>query len=75
MVIPFGPILRTGIEIFGPIVLREVSKPRFRKFVEQKVEDISIDLGQRIVGKFRKRTKNDFIIRRGKQNFHCRRMR
>jgi len=74
MVIPFGPILKTGIEIVGPIILREVIKPRFRKFVESQVEGFAQELARRRFTTKRTKTKNVINIRRGKQRFQCRKV-
>jgi len=62
---------RRAVETFGPVLLRELAKPRTRRFIEEKVRDIKKDIGVRraTTGKSKK-----FIIRRGRQSFQCVRM-
>jgi len=74
MVIQFLPtVVRIGQQV-GPILLNEVVKPRFRKFLESQVAE----LGQRATraGKARisgpLRKPKTFIMRRGRQRFQCR---
>ncbi len=77
MPIQFLPtIVRLGTQL-GPILLNEVVKPRFRKFLESQVAE----LGQRatragkerFAGPLRKGSQN-FIMRRGRQRFQCRKV-
>jgi len=77
MVIQFLPtIVRIGQQV-GPILLNEVVKPRFRKFLEGQVAE----LGQRAIreGKSRisgplRSNRGSFIMRRGRQRFQCRKV-
>jgi len=72
MTIQLGEILRRGADILGPIILRELSKPRTRRFIEEKVGDVAIELARH---RFTKKTKKNIIIRRGKRKFSCRMVR
>jgi len=63
----FAGIQRT-VELAGPIILREVQKPRFRKFVEEKLQDVATELGRQ---RFTKKSKK-FIMRKGKRRYECR---
>ena len=56
------------MELIGPIVLREVAKPRFRRFVEEKIGEGAIEIARR---RFTKKSKI-IIIQRGKRRFSCR---
>ena len=67
-----GEALRKGGELIGPIIVRELGKPRTRKFIEQKVEEFAQELGRRVTTT--KKSKQ-FIMRRGGQQFKCRRVR
>ncbi len=68
MSLQIGEILRKGAEIVGPIIVRELSKPRTRKFLEEKAGDVAIEVGRRI---FTKKSKK-FIMRKGQRRFECR---
>jgi len=71
MVVLFGPTLQKIGEQIGPIILRELAKPRTRQFIEEKVGDVAIELAR---GRFTKKAKKEIIIRRGKHQFKCRRI-
>jgi len=71
MTLQLGEILRRGADILGPIVLRELAKPRTTKFIEEKVGEFSQELARQ---RFTKKSKKLIIIRRGRHNFKCRRM-
>jgi len=68
-----APSLQKVLETIGPIVLREVSKPRFRRFVEEKVGDLAIELARKRFSP-KTKTRKEFITRRGRQRFRCRLM-
>ena len=72
MTLLFGiPTAQKIIETLGPIVIREVSKPRFRRFIEEKVGDVATELARQ---RFTKKSKRSFIMTKGSQKFTCRRM-
>ncbi len=68
MTLQLGEILRKGVEVIGPILVREISKPRFRRFLEEKAGDVAIELGRRVTTKKSKK----FIVRRGGRKMECR---
>ncbi len=76
MAIQFLPVIERIATTLGPILLNEVVKPRFRKFLESQVAE----LGQRATraGKERfagpLRKPKSFIMRRGRQRFQCRKV-
>jgi len=65
-----GEALKKGVDLIGPIILREVAKPRFRRFVEEKAQDVATEIARRVTTKKSKK----FIMRRGRQQFQCRRV-
>jgi len=66
-----GSTFQKAVEIISPIVIREVSKPRFRRFLEEKAQDVAIEIARRVTTK---KSKKNIIIRKGKTKFTCRRM-
>jgi len=66
-----GSGFQKAVEIISPIILREVSKPRFRRFLEEKAGDVAIELARKFTTK---KSKKQIIIRRGGTKFQCRRM-
>ena len=75
MVIQFLPTLvRIGTQL-GPVLLNEVAKPRFRRFVQEQIrnlQDVAVKKGStRLKGPLRRQT---FIMRRGRQRFQCRKV-
>ena len=62
-------IVTKAVEIAGPIVLRELQKPRTRQFIEEKVQDVALEIARR---KFTSKKSKEIIIRRGNRKFHCR---
>ncbi len=79
MVISFIPtIVRIGTQL-GPVLLNEVAKPRFKKFLKGALEqgaESFFRAGKRRLRKSRLTTKSDsFIMRRGRNRFQCRKVR
>jgi len=76
MPVQFLPTLVKVGTVLGPIILNEIRKPRFRKFLEGQVSE----LGQQAIkrGKARLsgpvRGRRTFIMRRGRQQFQCRKV-
>jgi len=70
-------VVQKAIELAGPIVLREINRPRTRKFVEDfakdQVRDLAVSLRNQFQGT-KKKSQKDFIIRRGNRRFHCRKV-
>jgi len=66
-----GSTFQKAVEIITPVVAREIAKPRFRKFIEEKAADVAIELGRR----FTTAKSKNIIIRRGGNKFSCKRMR
>jgi len=78
MVIQFIPtIVRIGTQL-GPVLLNEVAKPRFRKFLKGAFEqgaEFAFKAGKRRLRKNKpRRTNNTFIMRRGRKRFQCRKV-
>jgi len=61
-------------ELVGPIIVRELGKPRTRRFIEEKVGEFATEIARRRFTSKGKKTKKSFITRRGNVKFHCRRM-
>jgi len=66
-----GEAVRKGVELIGPIVIQEVSKPRFRRFVEDKFGELAVEIARRRFTPKMKKSKK-FIMRRGRRRFECR---
>jgi len=66
-----GSTFQKAVEIISPIVIREVTKPRFRRFLEEKAADVAIELARKFTTA---KSKKNIIIRRGATKFKCRRM-
>jgi len=78
MVIQFIPtIVRIGTQL-GPVLLNEVAKPRFRKFLKGALEqgaEFAFKAGKRRLRKpKRSSSKSSFIMRRGRNRFQCRKV-
>jgi len=73
---PFLPIaIRLGQQVL-PILLNEVAKPRFRKFVRKGVDFALETALKKGKGSLRRtgKPKQEFIMRRGRQRFQCRKV-
>jgi len=72
MVLQIGEALRKAAEVVGPILIRELQKPRTRRIIEEKVGELAQELARRrFTGK---ETRNVITIRRGRTRFQCRRV-
>jgi len=67
-----GSTFQKAVEIITPIIAREVAKPRFRAFIEEKAGDVAIEVARRFTTK---KSKKFIKIKRGNQNLLCRRVR
>jgi len=64
-------VISKAVEFAGPIVIREVSKPRTRRFIEEKVSDVALEFARR---RFTGKAKKSFTMKRGGSRFECRRV-
>jgi len=78
MTVVLGPVLsRIGSQI-GPIILSELVKPRTRKFLRKVLDEglgQALKFGKRRLGTRPRKQKGQFIMRRGRQRFQCRKVR
>jgi len=70
MTLPLGQIFTKTVELVGPVLLRELAKPRTRRFLEEKAGDVAIEIARR----FQTKKSKKIIIRKGRQSFECRRV-
>jgi len=75
LVISFIPTLvRIGTQV-GPVLLNEVAKPRFRKFLRKTLDEglgTALKFGKKRLA--RSKSRKTFIMRRGRQRFECRKV-
>ena len=72
---PIHGIVLTGVEavarIAGPIIVRELSKPRTRRFLEDKVGELATEIARR---RFTEKSSKKQPKRGGKRMIVCRRV-
>jgi len=72
MTAQLGEVFKKAVDIVGPIVMRELSKPRTRQVIEEKVGELATELARQ---RFTKKSKKIITIRRGTKQFRCVRLR
>jgi len=66
-------IIKIG-EILSPIIVKEIAKPRFQRFVREQRDEVLKFALRKGKEALTGRAKKTFIMRRGKQQFQCRKV-
>jgi len=77
MPVQYLPVIEKIATTLGPILINELSKPRTRKILENVIgqtAEFAFKAGKRRLLKKQPRGSTNFIMRRGRNRFQCRKV-